>query len=297
MEYSTDDLLARLAPPPGAAADWTIPQAWRDYTHAEHAMWDRLFVRQTAMLSDRVVPAFLEGLDLLGLSEPGIPDFDALSERLRRLTGWTVVAVPGLIPEEVFFGHLANRRFVAGRFIRTPEQSDYLEEPDIFHDVFGHVPLLAHPVFADYMQAYGEGGLRAMRFGAIDKLARLYWYTVEFGLIRDGADLKLYGAGIVSSHGESRFALDDPSPNRLGFDLRRVLRTRYRIDDYQQTYFVIDSFDDLLRQTLETDFAPLYRELESAPDIDIDSILPGDRVITRGTQAYAKSRLMGERHA
>lgn len=297
MEYSTDDLLARLAPPPGAAADWTIPQAWRDYTRAEHAMWDRLFARQTAMLPGRVVPAFLEGLDLLGLSEPGIPDFDALSERLRKLTGWTVVAVPGLIPEEIFFGHLANRRFVAGRFIRKPEQSDYLEEPDIFHDVFGHVPLLAHPVFADYMQAYGEGGLRAMRFGAIDKLARLYWYTVEFGLIRDGADLKLYGAGIVSSHGESRFALDDPSPNRLGFDLRRVLRTRYRIDDYQQTYFVIDSFDDLLRQTLETDFAPLYRELESAPDIDIDSILPGDRVITRGTQAHAKSRLMGERHA
>ena len=297
MEYSTDDLLARLAPPPGAAADWTIPQAWRDYTRAEHAMWDRLFARQTAMLPGRVVPAFLEGLDLLGLSEPGIPDFDALSERLQRRTGWTVVAVPGLIPEEIFFEHLANRRFIAGRFIRKPEQSDYLEEPDVFHDVFGHVPLLAHPVFADYMQAYGEGGLRAMHLGAIHKLARLYWYTVEFGLIRDGADLKLYGAGIVSSHGESRFALDDPSPNRLGFDLRRVLRTRYRIDDYQQTYFVIDSFDDLLRQTLETDFAPLYRELESAPDLDIDSILPGDRVITRGTQAYAKSRLMGERHA
>lgn len=297
MEYSTDDILARLAPPPGAAADWTIPQAWRDYTRAEHAMWDRLFARQAAMLPGRVVPAFLEGLDLLGLSEPGIPDFDALSERLRKLTGWTVVAVPGLIPEEIFFGHLANRRFVAGRFIRKPEQSDYLEEPDIFHDVFGHVPLLAHPVFADYMQAYGEGGLRAMRFGAIHKLARLYWYTVEFGLIRDDSDLKLYGAGIVSSHGESRFALDDPSPNRLGFDLKRVLKTRYRIDDYQQTYFVIDSFDDLLRQTLEIDFAPLYRELESAPDIDIDSILPGDRVITRGTQAHAKSRLMGERHA
>jgi phenylalanine-4-hydroxylase len=273
-------------PPPGAADDWTIPQEWERYTAAEHAMWDTLFARQASMLEGRVVPAFLKGLDMLRLSKPGIPDFNELSERLMAATGWRVVAVSGLVPDEVFFRHLANRTFVAGRFIRTPDQIDYLQEPDIFHDVFGHVPLLADPVFADYMQAYGEGGLRSLSFNALDKLARLYWYTVEFGLIRDGTDLKLYGAGIVSSFGESHFALEDPSPNRIAFDLRRVMRSRYRIDDYQQTYFVIDSFEDLLRQTLETDFAPLYRSLEDLPDLATDEITTEDRVIHRGTQTH-----------
>ncbi len=258
-------------------------------------MWDTLFARQAEMLPSRVVPAFIDGLDILRMSRPGIPDFEELSDRLMKATGWQVVAVPGLVPDEVFFDHLANRRFVAGRFIRTPEQIDYLQEPDIFHDVFGHVPLLAHPVFADYMQAYGEGGLRAAKLGMIKQLARLYWYTVEFGLIRDGDALKLYGAGIVSSFGESRFALDDPSPNRIGFDLQRVMRTDYRIDDYQQTYFVIDSFEDLLRQTLETDFAPVYAAIadatDVAPDLATDDVLADDVVFTHGTQAYAHSRL------
>lgn len=283
----TDQTIAR-APPPGAAADWTIPQNWTNYGAAEHATWDRLFARQSAMLPGRVAPAFLEGIALAGLSKPGIPDFAQLSARLMKATGWQVLAVPGLVPDEIFFDHLANRRFVAGNFIRAPDQLDYLQEPDVFHDVFGHVPLLAHPAFADYMQAYGQGGLRAMEKGAIDRLARLYWHTVEFGLIREGDQLKLYGAGIVSSYGESIFALDDPSPNRIGFDLRRVMRTRYRIDDYQQNYFVIDSFDDLLRQTIETDFAPLYREIAEQPDYQPGEIAPGDRVISRGTQAYAE---------
>ncbi len=281
-------------PPEGAAADWTIPQDWSAYTPQDHGVWDRLFARQAAMLPDRVVPEFMDGLDILRMTKPGIPDFTELSDRLMQRTGWQVVAVPGLVPDRVFFEHLANRRFVAGRFIRTPEQLDYLEEPDVFHDVFGHVPLLAHPVFADYMQAYGEGGLRAQRMGAIDRLARLYWYTVEFGLIRQGDALRLYGAGIVSSHSESIFALDDPSPNRLGFDLKRLMRTRYRIDDYQQSYFVIDSFEDLLRQTVETDFAPLYHALEGASDLEVDTVLPEDRVYTRGTQAYARSRSQEE---
>ena len=275
------------SPPPGAAADWTILQDWAAYAPSEHGMWDTLFERQSKMLPGRVSPAFLKGLDVLRMSKPGIPDFDELSERLHKLTGWKVVAVPGLVPEEDFFRHLANRTFVAGRFIRTPDQIDYLEEPDIFHDVFGHVPLLADPVFADYMQAYGEGGLRSLEFGAMHQLARLYWYTVEFGLIREDGDLRLYGAGIVSSFGESRFALDDPSPNRIGFDLERVMRTTYKIDDYQQTYFVIDSYADLLRQTLETDFAPLYERLKTGAELATDTVLPSDRVITRGTQAYA----------
>jgi phenylalanine-4-hydroxylase len=236
------------------------------------------------------VPAFLEGLEVLRMSKPGIPDFTELSERLVRATGWQVVAVPGLVPDAVFYEHLANRRFVAGRTIRRPDQLDYLEEPDVFHGVFGHVPLLANPVFADYMQAYGEGGRRATALGTIDKLARLYWYTVEFGLIRDGGDLKIFGAGIVSSRAESVFALDDPSPNRISFDLKRVMRTRYRIDDYQQVYFVIDSFEDLLRQTLDADFGPVYDELLVLPDLDIETILPIDTVLTRGTQAHALAR-------
>jgi phenylalanine-4-hydroxylase len=268
--------------------DWIIPQG--NYTPEEHAVWDTLFERQSRMLRGRVTPAFLNGLDVLRLSRPGVPDFEELSERLGKATGWRVVAVPGLVPDDVFFHHLANRTFVAGRFIRRPDQLDYLQEPDVFHDVFGHVPLLSNPVFADYMQAYGQGGLRAGSLGAMKRLARLYWYTVEFGLIRAGEGLHLYGAGIVSSYGESVFALDDPSPNRIGLDLKRVMRTEYRIDDYQQTYFVIDSFEDLLRRTVETDFAPLYADLEAAEDIAPEAVVPGDTVIHRGTQAYAAAK-------
>ena len=279
-----------LIRPPEAAEDWTIPQDWERYTPQEHAVWDELFARQSAMLPGRAAPEYLAGLDILHLSRPGIPNFEELNEKLGKATGWSVVAVPGLVPDEVFFEHLANRRFVAGRFIRRRDQLDYLQEPDIFHDVFGHVPMLAHPVFADYMQAYGEGGLRAQQYGAIDKLARLYWYTVEFGLIRSGDGLNIYGAGIVSSRGESLFALDDPSPNRIAFDMERVMRTKYRIDDYQQAYFVIESFEQLLHATLDTDFAPLYAKLAGLPDLEVADILPEDKVITRGTQAYALAK-------
>jgi phenylalanine-4-hydroxylase len=268
-------------------SDWTVPQDWDAYSAQEHAVWDHLFARQAAMLPARVVPAFMEGLEVLRMTQPGIPNFDELNDRLSRATGWRVVAVPGLVPDEVFFEHLANRRFVAGRFIRRPDQLDYLQEPDVFHDVFGHVPLLAHPVFADYMQAYGEGGLRAAKLGMIEALARLYWYTVEFGLIRDGAELKLYGAGIVSSYGESMFALDDASPHKIGFELERVMRTRYRIDDYQQSYFVIDSFEDLLRQTRDADLGPIYDRLRGLAAIEVGALLPSDRVLHAGTQAYA----------
>ncbi len=277
-------------PPPGAAPDWTIPQDWDRFTQAEHDMWDRLFARQSAMLPGRAASAFLKGIDVLRLTKPGIPDYGELNERLMAATGWQVVAVPGLVPDDVFFDHLANRRFVAGNFIRRPDQLDYLQEPDVFHDVFGHVPMLADPVFADYMQAYGRGGQRSLGFGALGKLARLYWYTVEFGLIEEPEGLRIYGAGIVSSYGESIFALDDPSPNRINFNLSRVMRTEYRIDDYQQNYFVIPSLEHLLKVTIETDFAPLYRLLETLPDIAIADIVEGDEVITRGTQDYARSK-------
>jgi phenylalanine-4-hydroxylase len=279
------------APPEGAGADWTIPQGWEHYTPQEHATWDTLFARQSKLLPGRASEAYLRGLDVLKLSRPGIPDFEELSERLMKLTGWQVVAVPGLVPDDVFFDHMANRRFVAGNFIRRPDQLDYLQEPDVFHDVFGHVPMLADPVFADYLAAYGRGGQRALGMDALKYLGRLYWYTVEFGLVREDGDLRIYGAGIVSSYSESRFALEDASPNRIGFDLARVMRTEYRIDDFQQNYFVIPSYEELLRTTLETDFAPLYAQIKALPDIPVAEIVAGDDVVTRGTQDYAKAKL------
>ena len=275
-------------PPAGARADWTIDQGWDRYTPEEHRVWATLYERQAALLPGRACEPFLKGLEALDLHGPGIPDFREMNRKLGALTGWAVVAVPGLVPDEVFFEHLANRRFPAGRFIRRPDQLDYLEEPDIFHDVFGHVPMLTDPTFADYMKAYGEGGLRAMKLGRLPNLARLYWYTVEFGLLETREGLRIYGAGIVSSRGESDFSLKNPSPNRLGFDLLRVMRTPYRIDDYQQVYFVLPSLQRLLDDTLQ-DFAPVYEQLARLPDLAIEAIEPGEKVFTQGTQAYAKA--------
>lgn len=273
-------------PPEGAAADWTIPQNWRDYTEVEHRTWDTLYARQMKILPGRACDAYMRGLEALDLNTGGIPDFAVMNPKLQALTGWTVVCVPGLVPDDVFFDHLANRRFVSGQFIRKPDQLDYLQEPDIFHDVFGHVPMLTDPTFADYMEAYGKGGQRAQSLGMLKNLARLYWYTVEFGLMDTAEGLRIYGAGIVSSATESVFSLEDASPNRLGFDLERVMKTLYRIDDFQQVYFVIPSIDELRRVTLQ-DFGPIYERLQGADDIAIDAVLPTDRVFTRGTQAYA----------
>ena len=273
-------------PPPGAAADWTISQNWRAYTQVEHDTWDILYARQIKILPGRASDAFLNGLKALDLNAGGIPDFAVINPKLQALTGWTVVCVPGLVPDAVFFDHLANRRFPSGQFIRKPDQLDYLQEPDIFHDVFGHVPMLTDPDFADYMQAYGLGGQRAAGLGVLDQLARLYWYTVEFGLMESPQGLRIYGAGIVSSATESVFALEDASPNRIGFDLERVMRTLYRIDDFQQVYFVIPSIEALKAATLQ-DFAPIYDRLRGASEIAVDAVLPGDRVLTKGTQFYA----------
>ena len=273
-------------PPEGAAEAWTIPQDWEAYSEGEHQTWVTLYERQMKILPGRAADVFLKGLDALDLHGSGIPDFRQMNPKLQALTGWTVVCVPGLVPDEVFFDHLANRRFPSGQFIRKPDQLDYLQEPDIFHDVFGHVPMLTDPDFAAYMEAYGKGGQRAAKLGMLPNLARLYWYTVEFGLMQDAGELRIYGAGIVSSATESVFALEDPSPNRLGFDLERVMKTLYRIDDFQQVYFVIESLDQLKRDTLQ-DFGPIYDRLQGAAPIPIDAILPTDRVFTRGTQAYA----------
>ena len=270
--------------------DYVIDQNWAAYSADEHAVWDFLYRRQVGILQDRADPAMLRGLEQLNLNRGGIPNFSEINVELKARTGFEVVAVPGLVPDEVFFNHLANRRFPAGQFIRTRAQLDYLQEPDIFHDVFGHVPLLTDPVFADYMEAYGKGGLRAIKFGRLKNLAALYWYTVEFGLIETPKGVRIYGAGISSSKDESIFALDDPSPNRVRFDLERVMRTRYRIDDFQQTYFVIRSYDDLFRATVDTDFAPLYGRLGDGVGFAAEDVLPTDEVITRGTQAYARGK-------
>lgn len=265
--------------------DHSISQDWGGYTAAEHAVWRALFQRQQALLPGRAAEAFLGGLSRLPIFGEGIPDFARLNEVLTRSTGWRLIAVPGLVPDAVFFEHLANRRFPAARFIRGPDQMDYLEQPDVFHDVFGHAPMLMLPAFADYMQAYGKGGLKALRLGVLERLARVYWYTVEFGLVEEPAGLRIYGSGIVSSRSESLFCLDDPSPHRLSFDLRRVLRTRYRIDDFQECYFAIRGFDELL-ELAEIDFVPIYGEVAGLPDIAPGQLIETDRIIARGTGAY-----------
>jgi len=272
--------------------DFTIDQNWSSYSAAEHDRWDRLFKRSLAILKDRACPEFLDAANTLQLSESGIPDMARLSDRLEKLTGWRVVPVTELVPDDIFFNHLANRRFPAGAFIRSEQEMDYLEEPDIFHDVFGHVPLLANPVYADFMEAYGKGGRRAMALGVLPNLARLYWYTVEFGLIRTAAGLRIFGAGIMSSTTESVFALDSDSPNRIAFDLERVMHTKYLIDNFQQTYFVIDSFQKLLDDCYQ-DFHSLYAHIKAAPDIEADRIVSGDRVVTRGSMSYCRKRKAG----
>jgi phenylalanine-4-hydroxylase len=281
-------LLAGGAAPPHGT-DWTIKQDWESYTAAEHAVWRTLYERQAKLLPGRACAEYLAGMAALPIGGEAIPDFRRLSDILMRRTGWRVVAVPGLVPPEVFFDHLANRRFPAGQFIRRPDQLDYIEEPDVFHDVFGHVPMLMHPVLADYLQAYGKGGLRAQRLGALDQLSRVYWFTVEFGLVAQSEGLRIYGAGIASSFAETRFSLEDSSPNRLKFCVPRVMRTRYRIDDLQESYFVLESLDDLLHLA-EIDFAPLYDEARASPEIGPGEVLPEDRVVKRGTGAYHQAK-------
>jgi phenylalanine-4-hydroxylase len=269
--------------------DWTVDQGWDAYSAEEHGVWRTLFERQTKLLPGRGCEEFVEGMRALPIERDRIPDFRRLSEALLARTGWQVVAVPGLVPDEVFFDHLANRRFPAGRFIRKPHELDYLEEPDVFHDVFGHVPMLMNPVMADYIQAYGVGGLRAKNLGVLPSLARVYWYTVEFGLVKQHGALRIYGSGIVSSFAETVFALGDPSPHRLRFDLERVMRTRYRIDDFQETYFVIEDIKELL-DLARIDFAPIYDRVRSLPDLEPGDVSTDDEVIGRGTGAYHAAR-------
>lgn len=269
--------------------DWTVDQGWAEYTPAQHAVWKTLFERQTQLLPGRACDAFVQGMRQLPIGAHAIPDFRRLSDVLARHTGWQIVAVPGLVPDEVFFEHLANRRFPAGNFIRGAHELDYLEEPDVFHDVFGHVPMLMNPVIADFVQTYGKGGLRARELGVLPNLARVYWYTVEFGLVQQEDGLRIYGSGIASSFTESVFALDDPSPNHLAFDLERVMRTHYRIDDFQESYFVLDTLEDLLKLA-QIDFAPLYARASGQSELEPGDVLASDRVLQRGTGRYHAAR-------
>ena len=251
-----------------ANADYTCAQDYARYTHADHDTYRRLYERQSALLPGLASEAFIAALPSLGAREQ-IPRFEDINERLHRATGWEIVAVPGLIPEVPFFTLLANRKFPVTDWIRTPEEFDYIVEPDIFHDLFGHVPLLFNPVFADYVQRYGQGGLKAHGLGACEMLSRLYWYSIEFGLIREAGELRAYGAGILSSSGELPYAVQSPEPQRLPLQLERTMRTRYKIDSYQQTYFVIDSFEQLFDMTA-ADFAPVYERLRGLGEFAAD---------------------------
>jgi len=262
----------------------TVEQPWADYTPTEHEVWATLFRRQREVLKGRACNEFLENQERFGMTPDAIPKFQDLNKVLKAGTDWEIVGVEGLLPDEIFFDHLANRRFPVTWWIRKPEQLDYLSEPDLFHDLFGHVPMLLNPVFADYVQAYGRGGVKAHKLGAdaLMKLTRLYWYTVEFGLIDTPEGVRIYGSGIVSSKGESIHSLESASPNRIGFDLERIMRTKYKIDTYQQTYFVIDGFQQLMDAT-RPDFTPIYARLEDQPEFAAGSVQDGDRVIHRGT--------------
>jgi phenylalanine-4-hydroxylase len=260
-----------------AASDYTVEQDWRDYSEDEHAIWAQLYGRQIELIERYAAPEFLHGVHALGASATRIPRFEDANRVLADSTGWRIVAVPGLIPAQIFFEHLASRRFPVTVWIRRREELDYLVEPDVFHDFFGHVPLLTIPAFARFMQAYGEAGPKALAVtGALSMLSRLYWYMVEFGLISTRAGLRVYGAGILSSKGETVYSIESAQPGRWRFDLLRVMRTDYRIDAFQQSYFVLESFEQLFQACYTTDFTPLYQRYAAQAPLAADACLPGD---------------------
>jgi phenylalanine-4-hydroxylase len=261
--------------------DYTVDQDWEAYSHDDHGLWRRLYNRQMSLVPRYGCEEFNDALATLSFAN-GIPRFDAINAMLKPATNWQLVAVPGLLPDLTFFDHLANRRFPVTVWLREAREFDYIVEPDIFHDFFGHVPMLFNPVFADYIQAYGKGGIKAHELGAIEMLARLYWYTVEFGLIETPQGLRTYGAGILSSGGELPYCIDSTRPNKLGFDLMRIMQTRYKIDTFQETYFVIRDFRELFDATAP-DFTPYYAELRGRQPHAANAVLPVDHVYNRGS--------------
>ena len=267
--------------------DYTVDQDWDGYSASEHELWRRLYRRQESLVAKAACDEFRGALDTLDFGN-GIPRFDAINRKLAAATRWQLVAVPGLVPDLTFFEHLAHRRFPVTVWLRDPGEFDYIVEPDIFHDFFGHVPMLFNPVFANYFQAYGQGGIKAHARGAIEMLSRLYWYTVEFGLIETPKGLRTYGAGILSSGGEIGYCLASPEPNRIGFDLLRIMRTRYKIDTYQETYFVIRDFEQLFDATAP-DFAPYYEQLRGREPYAASAVLSTDRVYHRGQRSERRA--------
>lgn len=271
-------------------------QRWEDYSRTEHSTWQQLYERQMEILRPRACRQYLDALEILGFTADHIPNFARVNERLKERTGWEVVATDGLIKSRAFFDMLTDRRFPSGRFIRTPEQLDYLEEPDIFHDLFGHIPLLTEPAYADYMHEYGKGGARALEYKTTRHLARLNWWTIEFGLIRSAEGLKIYGAGLLSSFSEAKYCLDNDSAHHIEFHLERCMRTRVYINDMQPCYFVIDSFEDLFRQAVDTDFSPMYARFKGLNGMDKAEeflpfeLQPSDVVLRTGSQAYITPR-------
>jgi phenylalanine-4-hydroxylase len=262
-----------------AGPDFRLAQNYDNYTADEQAIWRTLYERQLGMLAEHAAPEFVAGLRLLGADSQRIPVLAETSERLKRLTGFEVIGVPGLIPEADFFAHLAERRFPVTVWMRRRDELDYLVEPDLFHDFFGHLPMLAHTVFANFIQAYGMIGARARTPAALKMLARLYWYTVEFGLVATSKGLRAYGAGILSSSGETVYATRATGPARIGFDLQRVLRTNYLIDSYQKTYFVLDEIEQLFDSVLEADFDALFEKADEIQAYDPDTRLPTDQPV------------------
>jgi phenylalanine-4-hydroxylase len=267
-------------------ADYTFDLDPKQYTEQDHAMWKKLCDRQKPLLKNRACREYLESIEKLGIvtGSDRIPDWRRISDILEKTSNFKLVTVPGYIPPVQFLGHLAKRQFPVTWWIREPAKMDYLMEPDIFHDLFGHVPMLALPVYADYMEQWGLGALKANKLDADKMIERLYWFTVEFGLINTEDGLRIYGSGIVSSSKESVYCLESPVPNRLKFDLERIMISDYRIDDVQKTYFVIDSFEQLFEET-KPDFTSIYDRLRSKPLIADGALAKGDQIITRGTIA------------
>ncbi len=229
-----------------------------EYSNEENSVWSDLYQRQISLLEGRACKEFIDGVKQLDISSARIPQLPEVSARLRDATGWSVAPVKALISFKEFFELLNARQFPAATFIRLREHLDYLKEPDIFHEIFGHCPLLTNRAFADFTQRVGEIGLSMTREERV-MLARLYWFTVEFGLIRTSDGLRIYGGGILSSKGESVYALESPVPRRMDFNLLTVLRTTYRYDEMQTNYFIINSFEDLFA-LVDQDLREIFKE-------------------------------------
>ncbi len=231
------------------------------YTDEENAVWGELFNRQMNLLSNRACPEYLEGIRKLGLNAKHIPQIPEVNSVLRECTGWEISPVPALIDFQAFFELMSNKKFPAATFIRTREEIDYLQEPDIFHEVFGHCPLITLPAYADFMYEYAKLGLKANHKDRV-MLARLYWFTIEFGLIQTAEGLRIYGGGILSSFGESKYCLDSDIPLRKPLEPVDAFRTPYRIDIFQPLYFVIKDFAELFTLS-KLDLMSLIEEARS----------------------------------